>query len=50
VEAVGGKIVFYVGYRTALTESHSQWESHGIGGYINVHTVSEIGRFKIAVR
>jgi len=49
VEVVWGKILSYVGYLTALTESHSQWASHDIRGYINVHTVSEIRRFKMSV-
>jgi len=39
-----------VGYLTALTESHSQWASHDSRGYINVHTDSEIRRFKVSVR
>ena len=50
VEAVSGKIVSYAGCLTALTESHSQWASHGIRVYINVYTVSEIRGFKMAVR
>jgi hypothetical protein len=40
----------YVGYLTALTESHSQWACQDIRVYINVHSVSEIRRFKMAVR
>jgi len=50
VEVVWGKILSYVGYLTALTESHSQRASHDSSGYINVYTVSEIRRFKMAVR
>jgi len=49
VEAVRGKIVSYVGYLTSLTESHSQWASDDSRRYINVHTVSEIGRFTLSV-
>jgi len=36
------EVVSYAGYLTALTESHSQWGSHDIRGYINVYTVSEM--------
>jgi hypothetical protein len=50
VEAERGKIVSYVGYLTALTESHSQWASYGIRGYINGRTVGEIRRFKLSLR
>jgi len=50
VEAVRGKIVSYVGYLTALTESHRQWASDDSREYITVHTVSEIRRLKLSVR
>jgi hypothetical protein len=49
-KAVRGNSVSIGGYLTALTESHRQWASHDIRGYINVYTDSEIGRFKVSVR
>ena len=50
VEAVRGKTVSYVGYITALTESHSQWASDDVSEYVNVYTVSEIRKFKFSLR
>jgi hypothetical protein len=50
VEFERRKTVSYIGYLTALTESHSQCASDDIKGYINVYTVSEIRSFKMAVR
>jgi len=47
---VRGKTVSYVGYITALTESHSQWASDDVSEYVNVYTVSEIRKFKFSLR